>query len=258
MIVYSIKDLVELEAPKLPVVIPTFNNPTYMCNMIEQLVSCGFDYEDIIILDNFSRSTIMQEMLSAAGAWGCIVVKKFTNDGPREYYLNKTLFNWLPEKFIITDPDIEFNENLPKNFVSELIRISEIHQLYKVGFALDIEMVGIESNIKQINFNPILSMYEWEKQFWQDEIDKLDDGSQIYRAAIDTTFCLVNKKYFTNYQEPMQIEYKCARIGGSFTAQHYGWYTNPPVTEYEYEYYLSQVLPQWSFTSNAIKQRKGI
>jgi len=258
MIIYSIKDLIQLESPKLPVIIPTFNNPTYMCNMIEQLVDYGFRYEDIIILDNFSRSAIMQDMLDTANQWGCIVVKKFTNDGPREYYLNKSLFEWLPEKFILTDPDIKFNENLPQKFLSELIKVSETYQLYKVGFALDIEMVGINSNIKKIDFNSIFSMHEWEKQFWQDEIDKLDDGSQIYRAAIDTTFCLVNKKYFTDYQEPMQIGYKCARIGGNFTAQHYGWYDNPPMNTDEYNYYLSQIPPQWSFTSNAIKQKRKI
>lgn len=58
------------------------------------------------------------------------------------HQVNKTsnvdLYNYLPEKFILTDPDLEFNENLPSNFIDILVDISENYQCYKVGFALDI------------------------------------------------------------------------------------------------------------------------
>ena len=119
-------------------------------------------------------------------------------------------------------------------------------------------MNGIESNIKDINFHPQLTMYQWETQFWQDVIDVTNNGHPIYRAAIDTTFCLVNKSFFEYYEEPMQIKNKCARIGGDFTAQHYGWYNNPPISEDEYDYYLSKVPLSWSFSSNEVKRKKGL
>jgi len=259
MIYNTIRQMVkEAKSPELPVIIPTFNNPTYMCNMIEQLRMFGFEYQDIIILDNFSKSPIMQEMLNhAAKKFGCHVVKKFTNDGPREYYKNKDLFNWLPEKFILTDPDIGINPNIPHNFVEILSDVSEQYSMYKVGFALDIEMENLKgnSNIKDIMFAQNVTMYQWEKQFYANQIGFTKTADPIYLAAIDTTFCLVNKKFFTPYDAPMQVKDRCVRIGGNFTAQHYGWYYQPPMTKDEYNYYLSQVSPQWSFSSNEMKRR---
>jgi hypothetical protein len=260
MIIYSVKDLIKLEVPKLPIIIPTFNNPTYMHMMVNQLNEYEFDYNDIIILDNFSKYPEMKIWLDAMSEKGCIVVKKFTNDGPREYYKNKDLFNWLPEKFVLTDPDIGFNKNLPKNFISTMINISENHGFYKVGFALDIEMNHLmgNTNIKDIMFNPVLNMYQWEKQFWKNKLFETNNYNPVYLAAIDTTFCLVNKKFFRDYEEPMQIKDLCVRIGGDFTAQHYGWYEVPPIDKGEYEFYLSQMPPQWSFSSNEIKRKKGL
>jgi len=260
MILHSVKDLIKLDSPNFPVVIPTYNNPTYTVTMIKKLIEYGFNYSDIIILDNFSKYSKMKDVLDFAHQFGCIVVKKFTNDGPREYYKNKELFDWLPEKFILTDPDIGFNKNLPKDFINTMISISEKYKLYKVGFALDIEMDHLngDTNIKNIMFNPRLSMYQWEQQFWSNKLFETEDYDPVYSAAIDTTFCLVNKKFFRDYEEPMQIKDLCVRIGGDFTAQHYGWYEIPPIDKSEYEFYLSQIPPQWSFTSNEIKRRKGL
>lgn len=255
MMYFSVIKMIHGQGPgELPVVIPTFNNPSYLQNMINQLEK--YNLTNIIILDNWSTNPDMNSLLSKL----CdkyTVVKKFTNDGPREYYLNKKLFNWLPEKFILTDPDIGFNENLPANFVQSLIDISLKHNLYKVGFALDIEMNGIDSNIKEIMFGNLMSMYQWETQFYNHQIDSVDN-QPVYLAAIDTTFCLVNKKFYEPYDEPMQIRDKCARVGGTFIAQHYGWHKNPPMTEEEFDFYLSMVPPQWSFTSNAIKMKRGL
>jgi hypothetical protein len=257
----SVKHMINsMESPSFPVIIPTFNNPKYLNKMLGQLIDYGFEHKDIIILDNFSKYPVMQTTLNGKIEQGCIVVKKFTNDGPREYYKNKDLFDWLPEKFILTDPDIGFNKKLPKNFINTMIDISEKHGFYKVGFALDIEMNHLmgNTNIKDIMFNPTLSMYQWEKQFWSNKLFETEQYDPVYSAAIDTTFCLVNKKFFRDYEEPMQIKDLCVRIGGDFTAQHYGWYEIPPIDNSEYEFYLSQIPPQWSFTSNEMKRRKGL
>lgn len=246
----------EQVSPKLPVFIPAYNNPSYVQNMVEKLINSGFKASDIIVSDNFSKYPGMRDTLENLSNLGCHVIKKFTNDGPREYYLNKKLYNWFPECFIVTDPDIELNDNLPSNWVEILIETSKKYELYKVGFALDID--GEDLNIKDIMFNQMVNMYDWEKQFYLNIIDVTDDGDPIYRAAIDTTFCLVNKSFARPYQEPMQVKDICARIGGNFTAQHYGWYNNPPIPKDELFFYLSYVPPQWSFTSNEIKRRKGL
>jgi hypothetical protein len=257
MIYRSIRDLIAKEkAPELPVIIPTFNNLSYLTKMIIQLQD--YEVENVIIIDNFSTLPGMSEVLDVLGE-SYIVVKKFTNDGPREFYTNKNLYDWLPEKFIVTDPDIGFNKNLPENFIDILSKVSDEFQMNRVGFALDIEMNDVESIIKTIPFsNSGLSMYEWEQQFYRQFIGYTETGDSIYRAPIDTTFCLVNKKYHIEHNDPMQISSICARIGDNFTAQHYGWYEKPPIDNREYEFYLSRVPPQWSFTSNVVKMLKGI
>jgi hypothetical protein len=250
MLHYSIQELIQ--QPKnngIPIVIPTFNNVSYLRKMIFQLEDFGIN--NLIILDNWSTAPKMSEFLNLLST-KYTVVKKFTNDGPTEFYWNRNFFNWLPDNFIITDPDIGFNQNLPKDFINVMKNVSEEHKLMRVGFALDIEMAGVEHNMHDIMFNLSgLTMYQWEERFWQNKIGLTEYGDQIYNAPIDTTFCFINKKYdIGDYFGPS------ARIAGNFTAQHYGWYINPPVPENELEYYLSVIPQHWSETGNAIKRKR--
>jgi hypothetical protein len=258
MIYNNISDLTKTPTPQeMPVIIPTFNNISYLKLMINQLEK--FNINNIIVIDNWSTLPGMSQELDIIGQ-KYTVVKKFTNNGPREYYQNKELFKWLPEKFILTDPDIKFNENLPNNFLESLAEVSEKYNLYKVGFALDIEMNHLDgdTNIREIMFDQFLTMYQWELQFYSNSLGLINENP-IWSAAIDTTFCLVNKNFFKDDEnDPMKIKNLCARIGGDFTAQHYGWYNNPPVSKDEYEYYLSVVPRQWSFSSNRIKEIRGL
>jgi len=252
MMYYSVKEMVEKELKKnFLVYIPVFNNPEYLEIMIGQLKN--YDIDQIVISDNWSTYSEMHSLLKELSK-KYIVIKKFTNDGPREFYENKMLFEWMPDKFIVTDPDIGFNKNLPKDFIDILSNISDGYNLYRVGFALDIEMDGIDSYIEEIPFsNSGLTMYQWEQQFYVNQLGSTENGDPIYLAPIDTTFCLINKKYHIEHEEPMQISNFCARIGGNFTAQHYGWYKNPPISKIGFEQYLKFLPPQWSFTTNAIK-----
>lgn len=236
--------------PEFPVIIPTFNNPEYLQMMVEQLESYGL--HQIIIVDNWSTHPKMVELLDRY-AVDYIVVKKFTNDGPTEFYRNPQFFAWLPEKFIITDPDIGLNPNLPNEFVEILEEVSEQYSCMRVGFALDIEMPGISHNMHDIMFHTTgLTMYQWEDRFWQEKVGETRLGDPIYSAPIDTTFCYINKKYDVgDYYNPS------VRIAGNFTAQHYGWYNEPPISNEELEYYLAHIPGHWSETGNAIKRKRN-
>ena len=48
------------------------------------------------------------------------------------------IFDILPDRFIITDPDLQFNKKTPTNFIDIMIEISNQYKSNKVGFALDI------------------------------------------------------------------------------------------------------------------------
>jgi glycosyltransferase involved in cell wall biosynthesis len=242
----SIAELISSQkAPELPIIIPTFNNPTYLIKMIEQLNKYGLN--DIIITDNFSTYPPMREVLKEMSK-KYTVVAKFTNDGPRECYENKLFYDWLPEKFILTDPDIGFNESLPFDFVSILDYTSEHSKLFKVGFALDINFQD-ETFIKEAVISPGITIYSWESSLYNNIVGETKYGDPIYLAGVDTTFCLINKKY-----DPNHFLQSSARITGNFTAQHYGWYTNPPIPKEE-EKYGNDHATSWSST---IVVRKGI
>lgn len=254
MIFYSLDELVIANPNiKFPFVIPTYNNPTYLSSMISQIKN--FDLKcTIIVIDNFSDYKPMQELLNSyKDDEDIIVVKKFTNDGPRDFYNNEQFKNWLPQTFIVTDPDIGLNKDMPKNFLAIMEKLSEENKWFRVGLALDIEMPGQEHNMHEIMFHTTgLTMYQWEDRFWQHQCGTTEDGSPIYSAPIDTTFCYINKGYDVgDFYNPS------VRIGGNWTAQHYGWYINPPIPQEENEYYLSRIPGHWSETGNAIKRRRG-
>ena len=245
----SITSLATANSPNLPVVIPTFNNPSYLKMMVGQLTARGLF--DLVVVDNNSTIEGMSELLDELSS-DFTVIKKKTNDGPTEFYKNKDFYSWLPRWFVITDPDIGFNKNLPEDFIEVMKELSDRFNTFRTGFALDIEMEGIESNIKEIMFIPARkSMYEWECQFWREHLGVTKYGDAVYGAALDTTFCLVDKsKNKGDYYKPS------IRIAGRFTAQHYGWYKNPPIKREENEFYLSAIPKHWSETGNAIKKRK--
>jgi hypothetical protein len=210
--------------------------------------------QNILVVDNFSSSQKMIELLDRLDKEdNVIVVRKFTNDGPTEFYRNPEFFQWLPQKFVISDPDIGFNPNLPTDFLTVMENVSEELKCMRVGFALDIDMDGVDHNMHDIMFHFTgLTMYQWEERFWQDKVGETKYGDPIYSAPIDTTFCFINKKYDVgDYYNP------AVRIGGNFTAQHYGWYNTPPIPSEDHEFYLSRIPEHWSETGNAIKRKRN-
>lgn len=255
VIFHSLDELVNASpAIHFPFVIPTYNNASYLHMMVKQLRDKLRDQlYTVIIVDNWSTHGAMQSALDVYGQQeDFIVVKKFTNDGPRDFYHHERFKNWLPQHFIVTDPDIGLNPDMPDNFVSTMIDLSEANRWFRVGLALDIEMPGVEHNMHDILFHTTgLTMYQWEARFWTEQVGEVE-GNPIYSAPIDTTFCLINKAYdIGDFYNPS------VRIAGCWTAQHYGWYNNPPVPDEEHEYYLSMIPGHWSETGNAIKRKRN-
>lgn len=137
---------------------------------------------------------------------------------------------------IITDPDLEFNDKLPKNFVEILAILSDKYKCQKIGFALDI------SDCDKMYADIYLrgkTIHDWEIKFWARKIQEveLEMEYEFYKASIDTTFCLYNKKG-TAFN---------IRIAGDFIAKHLPWYINI----YE-NYLLNTTNKSFSTTSNSI------
>jgi hypothetical protein len=174
-----------------------------------------------MIMDNHSTSNDTINFLKQIDIH---VIYRKTNSYPLiSQNYNTDLYNILPDKFILTDPDLEFNQALPYNFVEILCNLSDKYCCNKIGFALDISDFDI---MFQGEYYTDYTIYDWEKQFWKNKI--INSKYELYKADIDTTFVLINKKYLNDYN---------IRIAGEFVAKHLPWYIDNKINNI-YESYL--------------------
>lgn len=201
-----------LDPYKIPVVIICWNSLTFIRKIVDQLKTYP---NPIILLDNKSTYKPLFEYYKE--------IKDELKDKIEIRLLDKNygsgvfLKQKLPKVFIMTDPDIEINKKMPQNFSEILLNLSNKYKVYKVGLALNItdkdEFVRCASE-----GNPL---YEYQLRYWKEPIENKD--YELYKAAVDTTFTLVNNNFLykvkdNNYTAP------AIRIAGDFTAKHLPWY----------------------------------
>jgi hypothetical protein len=211
----------------IPIIVICYNNYKFVKNTLKQIKKINENYyKNIFIMNNCSTCPKTIDYLNQVDVK---IIQMPANIAPQvDPERNVDLYNQLPEKFILTDPDLEFNENLPSNFIDILVDISERFQCYKVGFALDIS--DWEKMYQYEMIQNEFSVYGFEKIFWYNKIvyNNLD---LYYNAGIDTTFGLNNKKFY--------IKNVCnqIRVACNFTAKHLPWYYDSKVINV-YDKYL--------------------
>lgn len=202
----------------IPIYIIAYNNLYFVRHMVEQLEKYT---KDIHIIDNASTFPKLLEYYRTEYKYDLIQMDK--NYGSAIHV--NGMYSRLPDKFIITDPDLELNKDLPMNFIEELDMLSEKYKMWKVGFALDIS--DFDKMFQDSDYMFGRSIYDFESQYWTNKV-----GENLYNAPIDTTFCLCNKKYFGNQWTPAM------RVAGNYTAKHLQWYKetwmNYPRDELDY------------------------
>jgi hypothetical protein len=215
----------------VPLYIPTFNNPTYTFNFINQVA--GLNFSKIIIMDNNSTYPPMIKLLNELES-KYEVIRLDENLGPHLILRNPEYYKSLPDIFALSDPDVEFPKVLPSDFQDLLIKIGIKHRVGKVGFAIE---VPSENEFLELIVNldgKLRNMHEWEQQFWENEIDRTSSGDPVYLTTLDTQFAIYNKEYF-NPEE----RYKALRIGGNYTSKHLGFYKKSIVPKEESDFYRS-------------------
>jgi FkbM family methyltransferase len=211
----------------IPIIIICYNNYLYVKNTLEQILKINKEYyKNIQILNN--KSTCLNTIIFLNNI-DVRVINNFDNYGPWiSPHNNNHIYECLPNKFILTDPDLKFNENIPSNFIEILSNLSDKYEANKIGFSLNIS--DSEKFYKDNKYFDSLSIYDWEKKFWKNKID--DDDYELYDANIDTTFCLINKD---NISKNTNI-----RIAGDFTARHLPWYMENDIHN-TYENYILNI-----------------
>lgn len=119
----------------IPIVIICYNNYKFVNNTIKQYESL-ISSPNIIIIDNCSTCKYTIKYINDCNHTYNII-KCNTNNGHLVWTM-PFIFDTLPGKFIITDPDLQFNKNMPNNFIDIIMQISDDYKCAKVGFALDI------------------------------------------------------------------------------------------------------------------------
>lgn len=206
-------DIDSMSLTNIPIVIISWNNYYFVKNFVNQLKRFK---NRIIILDNNSSypklldyfNDIKNELKEKI----CII--RLDKNYGHTVYLK--LKNQLPDVYILSDPDLQLNPNMPDNFDQILLYISNKYKSYKVGLALDLS--DSDKFIQCSNYTGGKNIYDWESQFWDQKIK--DDNYELYYADVDTTFCLINNNYSGNSSN------NNIRIADIFTAKHLPWYDN--------------------------------
>ena len=217
-----------------PVFIPVFNNPTFLRSMVEQLQARSF--ASITVLDNGSTYPPMLDLLDELSHQ--VQVRRFgENLGPRSVFTIPSQWDLMPPIFCLTDPDLAFNPDMPRDFVTKLFELSERHQRGKVGLALDISDPSSLRDEEFVIGGASYKAWEWEAQFWEKE---LEPG--VYDAPIDTTFALYNKRFF----DPAK-PFDALRVAGSYTCDHLPWRRDCVIPRDELNFYQNTNVHSFYF-----------
>jgi hypothetical protein len=206
----------------IPVFVISYNQPTYLRNMVTQLLRLEVPAADIHIIDNASSHPAVTGYLRALETQGINVTRLERNFGPHEIFAPEAGVHW-PEVFALTDPDLEFNPHMPATFRDDLCRIASACGVWKCGLALSLD------DAEFFRPDPYVcgqSIAEWEKRFWrlnatvgEREIDLLRRaGAEVYHAEVDTTFAVYLRDH------PRTSFLQAVRVSGLYCARHLPWY----------------------------------
>lgn len=191
-----------------PIYIVSYNNGFLVKNSLESIRKFAPN-NPIFILDNASASDETINILSELEKLPSVkVIRYTTNTGPWRVLRDPEFSEVRKSPFVLTDPDLDLSR-LPENTLEILSEIQSKHKKSHVGLALDIS--NKEDFMSSVYWSG-RTIYQWEIQFWERRIP--DDKYELYRAQIDTTFCLYNFEYPKDY----------IRVAGPFTVKHLPWH----------------------------------
>jgi len=187
----------------IPIVIVCFNNHKYVENTVRQITAKNPTYvQNILIMDNASTDPDTRAYLDATPIR---VARNTVNQGPwLNNFYNADVFKTLPQRYILTDADLELNQAMPANFIDDMVAVMEHTGAWIVGLALKRDDCDLPYGGK--------SVFEYEQPFWQTRIPH--EKYELYDAGVDTTFALRDHSGHN----------RSVRIAGDFTARHLPWY----------------------------------
>lgn len=231
-----------MSAGSIPVVINSFNQPSYLRMMVNQLSALGVD--NLVIIDQASTSPELLSLLDEL-KHRYPVVKLADNNGPHWFFLSR-FFELLPPRFVYTDADLLFSAQLKSGFIDTMDAVLDDLSAIKVGLALDIsqpaDMIRADFSIG----GQLYTIQSWEAQFWKERVPSAT-GLEVYRAPVDTTFALYDRDRFKQQVDRMRPHgrFSCMdtpgsyRLAGEFVAVHLPWMRDNRIPSAEWAAYLA-------------------
>ena len=221
----------------VPIVINSFNQPTYLLRMVARLVANEF--RNLWIIDQASTTQETQNALALLESSGrCQVFKLRENRGPH-WFLGSELLDLAGSLFVYTDTDLDFPYPIPNDFLSRLVTLTDRYKVGKAGCALDLSDAHLfVDRVSQIEGRDY-TIREWEERFWTRALEP-----EVYAAIVDTTFALYNRGHFRKDEQ-----LRAVRVAGAWTLKHLPWYRDKRVPADEWSAYEASTKHSHWFNS---------
>jgi len=198
-----------------PLVIISYNNHAYVESTLAQARKFGLKP---IVVDNASPYEKTRVFLASIER--SVEVIRLADNVGFTCWSQPEIYDRLPTRFFLTDPDLQWNNHLPPDFPSQLDDLCSTYGARKVGFALDLS--DSADMFQDADYHEGRSIGSWEAQFWAHR--SAHPTHEIYSAPIDTTFHLFDK---TN-PEGCHL-----RVAGDFAAKHSPWYRESSMSAHD-------------------------
>lgn len=232
---------------KTPIIILTKERPLQLKDMVDSIVAqTDKETYKIIICDNASTQPEMVAYLKSISDQHTIIRNK-ANEGFAGF--NRALEKVNDEFFILSDPDIVLNPNMPPRWILRFKEVLKKVPVPKIGVALNIDFPVDTELTRRIR--------KRELEYWDGTMSVSDMEVPCYMAPIDTTLAMYRRdtyKFWRNdclafvpgegiagskqiHQNQYNDKYyiPVLRIAGCFTCNHTGWdYDNRYAKDWEY------------------------
>jgi hypothetical protein len=234
---------------KIPIVILSLERPDELRDMVESIVRVTDPGTyDLIICDNGSKTDKMTSLLKGYESKHTVLYNR-ANMGFLGFNPGLALANC--DYFILTDPDIILNPSTPKNWLKQMILALEEKPVPKIGLSLSTK------NLPDDSFGR--KAMKDEEGYKDRRANVLCIDQPCYYAPIDTTLAMYRRDTFSawekkrkpqfihgetvwGYHIPQAAAYSKKyeevpiRVGGTWEAEHGGWYFGGKYSEDYKEY----------------------
>ncbi len=223
----------------IPIVILNRDRFVPLVEQVTVLQSKG--YNNITIIDNQSTYPPLLEWYKTSG------LDIFVNDivpNNNKAFLNLVQIGHpkftqiVSDWYVFNDSDIIPEENVPDNFIEDLIRYAVKYQKLKVGMSIRIDDIDLNYPLNKW-------VHEYESTYWTNGVK--DGDVELYPHPIDTTFAVHAPGMMPDWSN------STLRVGLPYIVKHAPFYYDPENLPEDEKYYLQHMNKSSSNWSSKVE-----